>query len=168
MTLTTYPGPSAGMEYLIANVSKARAVLDTRVFFNIDEDDSNISAHRKERSKRFDESRKAALRHGAMWKDLYSENRLIDLENHISWLSGKMNNVTYALRVLPESHPIINFIVIDYMNGRSEVLFGWGYHTFDLQGSVFLSDNENIVNYFRRYYELLWQIGEKYKIINSD
>ena len=162
--IVTFPSPAAAMEYVIANVPRARNVVDTRVFFSVAEDDADVARHRKDRASRYDDSRSRALSAGAIWRDLYSENRKADLSEHYAWMASQDGDFAYAARVFPAGQPIINFIIIDYDGNTSDLLFGWGYHKLDKQGAVFLTRDPAMVVFFRKYYDLLWDLGRPFQV----
>jgi DNA-binding winged helix-turn-helix (wHTH) protein len=52
--------------------------------------------------------------------------------------------------------PIMNFIILEYKDGESEVLFGWGRHIANEPNEgVFLSTHRELVAEFRRFYDVL-------------
>lgn len=51
--------------------------------------------------------------------------------------------------------PVMNFILLGYDDGTSEVLFGWGQRELGAPGAVFKSDDVELVKEFSTFYEVL-------------
>lgn len=61
----------------------------------------------------------------------------------------------YKLRRLKESYPVINFMLLRYATNVREVIFGWGHHSEDPTGNVFVSRNSRLLDTFDQYWKVL-------------
>jgi hypothetical protein len=68
--------------------------------------------------------------------------------------TGKSKNIT-RLILRGGSSPIMNFIILKYVNRSDEVLFGWGRYVTGEPNAVFRSNDEILVEEFGRLYEAL-------------
>jgi len=62
---------------------------------------------------------------------------------------------------LREAAPILNFILLDYSDLSTEVLFGWGQGKPGPPGAVFRSKDTRLVNEFNEFYEQLLLFSER-------
>lgn len=89
------------------------------------------------------------------------------VERLIGAAKGQENQVEcYRLR---QQRALMNFAILNYTDGRREVLFGWGRHgrqskeaTFrQPKEAVFLSSNSKLVDEFEEYYTTLIGLSDK-------
>lgn len=78
-----------------------------------------------------------------------------------------INSSTYMAHKVDHDKPMVNFIIIEYVNKSSIVLFGWGLHRSQRMAPVFICKNKEIVLYFEKYFEsLTLEKNEKIKMKN--
>lgn len=63
----------------------------------------------------------------------------------------------FQYRLLPGDHPQINFILLSYADGVSEVLFNWDFRNIGQDPTVLLSRDRDIVEMFAVQFEHLWR-----------
>jgi len=78
---------------------------------------------------------------------------------YVKMIQATMGNHTDKLKCfqLTNSGPMMNFIIMDYDDYTSEVLFGWGQGKPGWPGAVFRSKDPRLVEEFGNFYEVLLQ-----------
>ncbi len=69
-------------------------------------------------------------------------------------LNGKLPS-SYKPRVIKEEFknvPLCNFIIMRHSQNREEIYFGWGYFKHASNESVFWSDDEKLIAFFKGYH----------------
>jgi len=61
----------------------------------------------------------------------------------------------FSFHRLVTEMPVMNFLIVEYEDGSSEVLFGWGRYAEALQEAVFRSSYYKLVKQFSKLYEAL-------------
>lgn len=78
-----------------------------------------------------------------------------------------IDSSTYMAHKVDHDKPMVNFVIIEYVNKSSVVLFGWGLHRSQRMAPVFICKNKEIVLYFEKYFEsLTLEKNEKIKMKN--
>lgn len=96
---------------------------------------------------------------GRLWKDLgdsYSVQRFRETHVQASRLAGK-RKTGYSYRLLGKGPPQLNFILLSYPDGSTEVLFNWDFRLVGQNPTVLLSRDRDIVEMFAVQFELLWR-----------
>lgn len=70
--------------------------------------------------------------------------------------SGK-GNLHYQYRLITHTEPQINFILLAYPDGTTEVLFNWDFRNIGQDPVVLLSRDRDIVEMFAVQFEHLWR-----------
>jgi|GEM_PF-4540741 len=105
---------------------------------------------------------------GKSWTDVVSISgmeRVFTLA--LLFKKKNIDNQTYIAHKANHNKPMINFIIIEYEDKPSTVLFGWGLHRSQRMAPVFICKNKEIVLYFEKYFESL-TLEEKEKIKMKD
>jgi hypothetical protein len=63
----------------------------------------------------------------------------------------------YKYRLIEHSEPQLNFIILGYEDGTSEVLFNWDFRNFGQDPVVLLSRDRDIIQMFVVQFEHLWR-----------
>lgn len=157
---------------VMARTKSAKEVKNTFVFFGTPEHESALSVYPENDRKLAATALKAFLIDGGSWTDIASTEIL-----NSSWMEflgdlfqkcqeppfdSEHNRYSqaierYRVRRIKASYPIINFMILRYGDGAEEVIFGWGHHSEDPVGKVFLSKNPQLISTFSSF----WRILEK-------
>lgn len=100
---------------------------------------------------------------GVRWRDVGDEfaiERLRRISN-ASRTGGRTSHHQYKL--ITEREPQINFVILGYPDGISEVLFNWDFRSMSQDPVVLLSRDRDIVNMFTVQFEHLWIRAESDK-----
>ncbi len=151
---------------ILDRLELAQSVRNTFVLFGISESDAYDD-------KQFGEVRTRVgrfLKRGGNWTDIISQDVINspttswlsltkslqeELENPELSTDAKAAMDRYGIRHLKGIYPLINFIILQYGDGREEVIFGWGHHAEEPGGRVFLSTNRRLIGTFDRYWRML-------------
>lgn len=150
-----------------ARVQNAERVRNTFVSFGLSDEDGEFRQYtsgltHRQRMEIVD----SVVKQKKPWTDIFSEEVLRKEEEPREEKGGislrtlvadkQKKEPTYEARFLSESYPIINCSLIDFgKDGKSEVLFGWGFHPRERSGSVYSSKDPYLYRLFDRYWQTL-------------
>lgn len=93
---------------------------------------------------------------GVRWKDIGDEFA-VDRLRHINVTSLSTSKASaYHYKLLKEQEPQLNFVVLGYQDGTSEVLFNWDFRSLSQDPVVLASRDSDVVNMFTVQFERLW------------
>lgn len=98
---------------------------------------------------------------GHRWKDIgdsLATERLRSIRELAMRMAGK-RKTSYQFRLLAHTEPQINFILLTYPDGSSEVLFNWDFRNIGQDPTVLLSRDRDIVEMFAVQFEHLWRVA---------
>lgn len=98
---------------------------------------------------------------GGRWKDIgdaRAADRLRTTQDLATRLAGK-RKTGYRYRLLGRNEPQINFILLSYPDGSTEVLFNWDFRNLGQDPTVLLSRDRDIVEMFAVQFEHLWRVS---------
>lgn len=78
------------------------------------------------------------------------------------WNKTEGDVYKYNSYILRSDTQFINFTIIIYENGDSEVYFGWGYHIYTKMANVFIIKNNIVTEYFINYFNSLKNLSTQY------
>lgn len=96
---------------------------------------------------------------GQRWKDIgdtRATERLRATYEEAARVAGK-RKTGYQFRLLTRDEPQINFILLTYQDGSTEVLFNWDFRNIGQDPTVLLSRDRDIVEMFAVQFEHLWR-----------
>jgi hypothetical protein len=96
---------------------------------------------------------------GRRWKDIgdtRATERLRSNHKLASRSAGKRKS-GYQYRLLTRDEPQINFILLTYEDGSTEVLFNWDFRNIGQDPTVLLSRDRDILEMFAVQFEHLWR-----------
>jgi hypothetical protein len=96
---------------------------------------------------------------GHRWKDIgdaLAVARLRSIRQLAEQMAGK-RRTGYQFRLLAHTEPQINFILLAYRDGSTEVLFNWDFRNLGQDPTVLLSRDRDIVEMFAVQFEYLWR-----------
>jgi hypothetical protein len=96
---------------------------------------------------------------GLRWKDI-GDSLAVDRFRSIyraAHSSGHESTSRYQYRLIKHNEPQLNFIILGYEDGTSEVLFNWDFRNFGQDPIVLLSRDRDIVQMFTVQFEQLWK-----------
>lgn len=176
-----YLGPRGTvLPELLKELGRAERVLNTLVLFNLD-DARSSDEYRKDLVDHTHQAIELFLRANVAnrWTDLVSWETLaherLDWRSFSSRLTASSDlKDQYMVHVTKEAYPIVNFTIVYYRIGKGaarpkpKVLFGWGHHSHDQGSPVFSSSDENLVSYFERYWDCLFQQDSRQRDARSN
>ncbi len=94
---------------------------------------------------------------GVRWKDIGDEFAVDRLRGiHYAATHANRQGTRYQYRLIEDNEPQLNFVVLGYPDGISEVLFNWDFRSLSQDPVVLLSRDRDIVNMFTVQFEHLW------------
>lgn len=96
---------------------------------------------------------------GLSWKDIgdiRAVDRLRRIHDLIDSPAGKRRH-GYQYRLIGSDEPQINFILLTYPDGTTEVLFNWDFRNIGDDPVVLLSRDRDIIQMFAVQFEHLWR-----------
>lgn len=101
------------------------------------------------------------VNNGGFWRDIgdeYAKKRFNFFEKNINTqYPQKVSNYKYKLILQTPSQ--INFIILNYKDGKKEVLFNWDFKSAGQNPIVLLSRDSHIVSMFSSHFEYLWRFA---------
>lgn len=96
---------------------------------------------------------------GTHWHDIVSIEEMFG-SRYSLMDSISVNSGSFEVSLIRHNIPVVNFCIISHRNARKdEVLFGWLYRDDKDAQNIYLSNDENIVRTFKRYFEMLHQFN---------
>ena len=98
---------------------------------------------------------------GLKWKDLgdgLAVDRLRTLNGAAVRSAGKGKS-GYQYRLLSGVEPQINFILLTYPDGSTEVLFNWDFRRIGQDPTVLLSRDRDVIEMFAVQFEHMWRVS---------
>ncbi len=163
MHVTPIGSPEKAQSYINTRISSLKEVKNTS--FNIEGIKERADDKFYDTETYSETSRQAALHisQGLIWMevgDKFAVGRFRSLWNATAALVGD-GNVRYRYRLLAHQEPQINFIILEYKDGSSEVLFNWDLRNIGQDPVVLLSREHQIVSMFSVQFDYLWKSGSK-------
>lgn len=169
---------SQTLNQVLERLKTAQTVKNTFVLFGVAEKDAYVKDQFHELHKKINSFLKA----GGSWTDIVSQD--VVNSQTMSWLkflselheeAKKVGNAgekinaqqaqeaieRYRMSHLKGIYPLINFMILRSGDDIEEVIFGWGHHSEDPTGRVFLSRNKRLIATFDQY----WKILEKDSVL---
>jgi hypothetical protein len=157
--VTKVGSPQAAMQYVIARLPILQEVKNTS--FNLRDEIDRAD------DKLYDTPTYIGLaRHisdwtakDLRWKDIGDPRALDRLREVCALAKDTANKRTphYQYRLISHNEPQINFILLNYPDGTSEVLFNWDFRNIGQDPVVLLSRDRDIVEMFAIQFEYLWR-----------
>lgn len=96
---------------------------------------------------------------GLRWKDIGDSLAVSRFRNiyRAAHSSGRESTSRYQYRLIKHNEPQLNFIILGYEDGTSEVLFNWDFRNLGQDPIVLLSRDRDIVQMFTVQFEQLWK-----------
>jgi len=96
-----------------------------------------------------------------IWKDvgdILAVERLREIRRSCSRFTKERRD-GYRFKILSNLQPQINFIILEYLDGVTEVLFNWDFRGNGQDPRVLISRDRSIVEMFAIQYAMLWKAG---------
>lgn len=90
------------------------------------------------------------------WKDI-GDALAVSRVRRIARMIKQGGTARYQYRFINHNEPQLNFTVLNYPDGTSEVLFNWDFRNYGQDPVVLLSRDREIVEMFTVQFEQLWQ-----------
>lgn len=91
------------------------------------------------------------------WKDIGDESALVRLRAIRRQAAAGRHPDHYMFRLIGHAEPQINFILLSYRDGSTEVLFNWDFRDIAQDPIVLLSRDRDVVGMFAIQFEYLWR-----------
>jgi hypothetical protein len=159
--VTKVGSPEIAMQYVASRLPILREVRNTT--FNLKDEVERSSEKLYDTSVYEHSERKIAEWTGreVRWKDI-GDTRAADRLRRILGASEKSSTKHksgYQFKLLARNEPQINFTVLTYPDGSSEVLFNWDFRNAGQDPTVLLSRDRDIVEMFSIQFEDLWRVS---------
>lgn len=158
----------AALDTILDKTKSAQEVRNTLVLFGVPELDMPAVLYTKENIGKIHDCIEQVLSKGGSWTDIVSQE--VVNSSSLNWFgfieqvrakavaskqdpTGPLSR--HRLRRLKESYPIINFMILGHEDNKEEVIFGWGHHSQDPGGRLFMTQNTHLVNLFDRFWNML-------------
>lgn len=157
--VTKVGSPEIAMQYILGRVPILQEVRNT--MFNIRDEVERADEKLYDTAGYATAPRQIAewTTKGLIWKDIgdrTSVHRLREIASRSSAAAGKRQS-KYQFRLIAHSEPQMNFIVLSYPDGSSDVLFNWDFRNLGHDPVVLLSRDRDIVQMFLIQFEHLWR-----------
>jgi hypothetical protein len=154
--VTKIGSPEIAMQYVVTRLPILQEVRNTS--FNIPEE------LEKSDEKLYDTAVYDSIAHhiiawttkGLRWKDI-GDPRAVGRLRKIAAMATAKRPLRYQFRLILHNEPQINFIILSYPDGTSEVLFNWDFRNIGQDPVVLLSRDRDIVEMFAIQFEYLWR-----------
>jgi hypothetical protein len=159
--VTKVGSPEASLHYVLGRLPILREVRNTT--FNLPDEIERSDEKFYETAIYKDVSRKVAewAAKERRWKDVgdtRATERLRTTHAQATQMAGK-RRTGYQFRLLARDEPQINFILLTYLDGATEVLFNWDFRNIGQDPTVLLSRDRDIVEMFAVQFEPLWRVA---------
>lgn len=93
---------------------------------------------------------------GVRWKDIGDGLAVERFRSVYRAVGGRPDASRYRYRLIKHNEPQLNFALLGYHDGTSEVLFNWDFRNLGQDPVVLLSRDRDIVEMFTVQFEHLW------------
>lgn len=97
---------------------------------------------------------------GLRWSDI-GDNSSIERFKMINGFISDKHKGLYSFKLIAQLEPQIDFILLTYKDGTTEVLFNWDFREIPQDPVVLLSRDHEIFNMFAAQYNGLWAVASK-------
>lgn len=100
------------------------------------------------------------IKNGLVFRDVIGKSS-VEYRNKqlITWVKNNSPKGGLFIKIIKSDIPVINHFILTYKDGKKEVLFGWAYKKDNPIEQVFLSKDKDLISYFSKYFENLYNIG---------
>lgn len=165
--VTTIGPPDIAMGYILSRMPILKEVRNTS--FNT-EDEIEQSEEKIYQSTEYEQlcsSIPIFCKAELVWKDIGDQIALPRLRKlHNEYTLEKSKPSRYKYRILSHKEPQINFILLEFKDGITEVLFNWDFRGLGRSPIVLVSRDERIVEMFAIQFNLLWRSSSEDHDIN--
>jgi hypothetical protein len=158
---------SAALTSILDRAKEAQEVRNTLVLFGVPEHDVAAACYTTDQTREIHKCIKEVLLQGGSWTDIVSQE--VVNSSSLNWLGfitelrtghkdkAEASLERYKIRRLKELYPVINFMLLRYENDDEEAIFGWGHHSEDPGGRVFMTKSPRLIAVF----DFFWRMLEK-------
>jgi hypothetical protein len=97
-----------------------------------------------------------AAANGLRWKDIGDSLAVARFRLLLAATGGPNGKSRYQHRLIAHDEPQLNFLLLGYPDGTSEVMFNWDFRNLGQDPTVLLSRDHEIVQMFTVQFEQLW------------
>ena len=151
--------PQVALSYVFENLQDINDIENTSFTLEDETDVADIQLYSSNLYNQITDKILEFVSKGGIWRDIgdeYAQKRFTLFENSVNTnFPQKVNN--YKYRLLLQSISQINFILLNYKDGKKEVLFNWDFKSAGQTPIVLLSRDYQIINMFSAHFEYLWR-----------
>ena len=151
--------PKKAWEYIIHRLPVLDYVQNTSFNF---EDESEQSNERLYDTLSYQQSAAKIARQieqGLTWKDVGDSTAIERFRKIESNIKESKSSGRYVFKLIRQGEPQINFVLLTYKDGTTEVLFNWDFRNIPQDPVVLLSRDREIFNMFAAQYKGLWRVA---------
>jgi len=156
--ITKIGTPKKAWEYIIHRLPILEYVQNTS--FNFEKSQSEQSNERLYYAPSYKQSISKIARQieqGLTWKDIGDSTAVERFRRINNQIKGNKSLGSYEFRLVGRTEPQINFILLTYKDGTTEVLFNWDFRDIPQDPVVLLSRDREIFNMFAVQHKGLWR-----------
>lgn len=151
--------PQVALSYVFENIKDISDIGNTSFTLEDEADVADINLYNTRTYDTISNRIANFVNKGGIWRDIgdgYAKKRFSSFESNLQKLfPQKIENYKYKLLLQTVSQ--INFILLNYKDGRKEILFNWDFKSAGQTPIVLLSRDQQIVNMFASHFEYLWR-----------
>jgi hypothetical protein len=155
--VTKVGSPERAMQYITSRLPILQEVRNTSFNIRGQTDRADDMFYDTELYRQFSAAIAQWSSKGVRWKDI-GDDLAVERFRGI-WRSAGADHETprYQYRLIKHNEPQLNFVLLGYPDGTSEVLFNWDFRNLGQDPVVLLSRDRDIVEMFTVQFEHLWR-----------
>lgn len=151
--------PKKAWEYIIHRLPVLDYVQNTS--FNFEDEDEQANERLYDASTYQQSLQKISrqIEQGLTWRDIGDSTAIERFRKIKSHIKESKCLGRYEFKLIGRAEPQINFILLTYKDGTTEVLFNWDFRNIPQDPVVLLSRDREIFNMYAAQYKGLWRIA---------
>ncbi len=143
-------------DYIEEHAARATEIYNTRVVITTNNDDPQANVDLLHLDKIVNVVVNC-VNTGVKWNEIISNNG-VERVNAVKKRIKTGNH--YVVHKMTQEFPITNFVLFEYsgrlreQGQKNEVLFGFGYHQYDVNNEIFVSNDEKLWEFFYNFFRL--------------
>jgi hypothetical protein len=157
--VTKVGDPEKGVEYIIARMPILKDVRNTSLIIKDEIERADERLYETDTYLKLASHVARCCSQKLRWKDIGDVDSVVRMRDTAQLVAKSPNNTKnhYQYKLLADQYPQINFILLTYGDGLSEVLFNWDFRNIGQDPVVLLSRDRDIVEMFAVQFEHLWR-----------
>lgn len=157
--VTKVGSPEKAIQYVIARMPILRDVRNTSLNIKDEVERADEHLYETETYSEFGPHIAQWTSHQLRWKDIGDAEAIARMRRTaaLARRSAGGDRPHYQYKLIAHNEPQINFILLNYADGTTEVLFNWDFRNIGQDPVVLLSRDRDIVEMFAVQFEHLWR-----------